>query len=285
MFTTQDFVTGQVLDLKNEIILANPKATPFTTFMMSKEVDAQSPVVSWIEETINESSATSIPEGGDAPAHQKDDSGLMENYLELFAAQALVSDTAQASNAVGIADLLAKDIAMKTEAIKRRIEVKLLYGTKVYAGGKYETAGIFNQIHANNKVTDTALSATKLEETLSKIYDAGVSYNMIAFCSAYMKNEINKLGVVTLLGRDQQLGFDTNVYSSAFGDITFIDVPMMDRNDLLIVNPDFLELATLIPFQAKPEPVSGSKQAVFLQTQLGAKLLNSKSAASLKITV
>lgn len=284
MFTTQNFVTGQVLDLKNELILANPKATPFTTFMMSKEVGAQSPVVSWIEETINDASATTIAEGGNAPAHENDSSALMENYLELFAAQALVSDTAAASNAVGISDLLSKDVAMKIESIKRRIENKLLYGMKAYANKKYETGGIFNQIHADNKVTNTDLTATKLEETLSKIYDAGVSYNMLAFCSAHMKNEINQLGAVTLLGRDETLGFDATVYSSAFGDITFVDVPMMNRDDLLIVNPDFLELATLIGFMGRPEPVSGSKQAVFLQTQLGGKLLNSKAAASFIIT-
>ena len=79
-------------------------------------------------------------------------------------------------------DLISKDMAMKTEAIKRRIEQKFLYGVKAFAAGKYETNGIFNLVNAINNidgVTDSAtLTPDTFESLISKVYDSGVSYNL-----------------------------------------------------------------------------------------------------------
>ncbi|GLH62389.1 DUF5309 family protein [Parageobacillus sp. G301] len=283
MFTTQNFVPGQSIDLKDTLILANPKVSAFSTFCMSKEVSAKSPTVQWIEETINENAAKTLAEGADAPAHVNDDPQLMENYLELFGSLAQVSNTAQASEAVGIKDLLVKDMQNKTEALKRRIEQKMLYGVKNFAGGVYEMAGIFELVNVANRVSDSTLTPEKFEETISKLYDAGVSYNLVAFMNAHTKQIINGFTNVTYLGRDKLQGMDTSVYSTAFGDVTFIDVPAMKTGDIVILNPDFIETPVLIPFHAVPQGANGSKVSVYIETQLGLKLLNSKAAATFTI--
>ncbi|MEC1697741.1 SU10 major capsid protein [Schinkia azotoformans] len=284
MFTTTNFVAGQNIDMKDALILANPKVSAFSTFALSKNVGAKSATVQWIEETINETSAVSMVEGGDSPAHANDSAQLLDNYLELFGATAQVSNTAQASEAIGINDLLAKDVTNKTESIKRKIEQKFLYGTKAFTGGKYEMNGIFNLVNASNRVTDaTALTLDKFEETISKVYDAGVSYNLVAFLNAHTKHIINGFSTVTYLGKDRLQGMDTYVYSTAFGDVTFIDTPAMNLGDIVILNPDFIETPVLIDLHGTVQGANGSKQSVYIETQLGLKLLNSKAAATFKI--
>lgn len=285
MFKTSDLLEQQSIDLKDVIIEANPQQTPFSTFAMSKAVKAGNPIVNWIEETI-EDSATTIAEGGDAPAFVKDTSEPMSNYLELFASTATVSHTAQASEIAGINDLLLREVEKKTKSMKRYIEQKLLYGEKAFANDKYETSGIFEQINASNRHKVPSLSAigeSSFQDLLSSVYDAGVGYNLIAFMNAHTKNQLNKLASVTYIGTDKQLGFNADRFTTAYGEAYFVDVPNMKAGDIVVVNTDFIETPTLIPFQAIPQAQSGSKTSVFLQTQLGIKLLNSRAAASLRV--
>jgi Family of unknown function (DUF5309) len=285
MFTHDKFLEGQSVDLKDVLIQTTPVITPFTTFLLGKEVKATAPQVSWIEESINEASAVTQSEGGDAPAYVEDNQEMLDNYLEIFAATALVSNTAQASSAVGINDLLAKEVANKTKAIKMRIENKLINGTKGYnpTTKTYTTGGILEQIHADHKITGSVFDKVAFEETLSALYHAGVNYNMTVFLPATMKVKINEFDNVTFLARDKELGFDTEVYTSVYGQVRFVLTEKLN-NKLFVVNGDYLELATLIPFTATKQPVSGSKQSVYLETQLGLKLLNRKAAASFEIT-
>lgn len=285
MFTHDKFLEGQSVDMKDVLIQTTPVITPFTTFLLGKEVKATAPQVSWIEELINEASAVTQSEGGDAPAYVEDTQEMLDNYLEIFAATATVSNTAQASSAVGINDLLAKEVANKTKAIKMRIENKLINGTKGYNSvtKTYTTAGILEQIHADHKITGAVFDKVAFEETLSALYHAGVNYNMTVFLPASMKVKINEFDSVTFLARDKELGFDTEVYTSVYGQVRFVLSEKLN-NKLFVVNGDYLELATLIPFTATKQPVSGSKQSIYLETQLGLKLLNRKAAASFEIT-
>ncbi|WP_240371493.1 SU10 major capsid protein [Anoxybacteroides rupiense] len=285
MFTHDKFLEGQSVDLKDVLIQTTPVITPFTTFLLGKEVKATAPQVSWIEESINEASAVTQSEGGDAPAYVEDNQEMLDNYLEIFAATATVSNTAQASSAVGINDLLAREVANKTKAIKMRIENKLINGTKGYNSTTktYTTGGILEQIHADHKITGAVFDKVAFEETLSALYHAGVNYNMTVFLPASMKVKINEFDSVTFLARDKELGFDTEVYTSVYGQVRFVLTEKL-QNKLFVVNGDYLELATLIPFSATKQPVSGSKQSVYLETQLGLKLLNRKAAASFEIT-
>ena len=84
------------------------------------------------------------------------------------------------------------------------------------------------------------------------------------------------------MARDMFQGFDTEIYVTTYGRIRFVLSEKLD-NKLFIVNPNYLELAELIPFHAVPQAVSGSKQSIFLETQFGLKLLNSRAGASFAI--
>lgn len=282
MFDSTKFVTGQVVDLKDVITITNPAITPFSTLLLKKSVPAQGATISWVEETIADSAVT-LAEGGDAPAHVDDSSTLIENYCELMAATATVTNTAQHSNAIGISDLLSRELMKKTTSIKNRLENIVINGTKSYTANTYKMDGILNLIHADNRISDTSLNVIGFENMLAALYDANTNYNMTVFLPANMKKTVNTFDSVEFFARDKELGFDAELYHSVFGTVRFVLSEKL-QNKMFVVNTDFLELATLIPFGGTPQPVSGSKQSVYLETQVGLKLLNRKAAASFAIT-
>ncbi|WP_003545427.1 DUF5309 domain-containing protein [Desulfotomaculum nigrificans] len=284
MFTSDKFVPGQSIDMKDVLIQTTPVLTPFTTLLLDKTVKAENVTLNWIEEAINESAAVTLGEGADAPAVVDDTLAPMTNYCELIGATATVSNTAQATTAKGISDLLAHEVVKKTKAMKMRMENILINGTKSYDATTktYTTDGILAQIDPANQVTNTSFTKAKFEETVAKMYDAGVNDEMICFIPAQMKIALNGFNNVEFLARDMFQGFDTEKYVTPYGIITFVLSEKL-QNKLFIVNPNYLELAELIPFHAVPQPVSGSKQSIYLETQFGLKLLNSKAAASFAI--
>ncbi|MED0717435.1 DUF5309 domain-containing protein [Aeribacillus composti] len=284
MFTSQDFAVGQNYDLRDVLIEVNKKQTPFVTFLMSKTVKATSPQVHWITEEIADSAVT-LPEGGDAPEFKKDNLAPRDNFLEIFSATATVTNTAQYSSAVGINDLLAHEVEKKTKAIKRRMENRFIHGSKGYDATTktYTTDGILAQIHADHRVTGE-LTADSFEEAIGKLYDAGVSDEILVFVPARIKKQLNELGNVEFYARDKFLGFDMEQYITVFGTVNFILCEELGNNKFFAVNPNYLEMPILIPFHAQVEAVSGSKQSMFLETQAGVNLLNDKAAVSFEIT-
>ncbi|MDJ0331727.1 DUF5309 family protein [Planococcus sp. S3-L1] len=282
MFKVED----KIIDLKDVLVEVNKKQNPFTTFLLSKTVKASAPVYNWIQEELTDSAVT-LAEGGDAPGYQKDLRNLKQNYLEIFANTATVSNTAQYSSHHAISDLLAKEVDSKTKAIKRRVENKFIHGIGSYDAvtGTYHTSGILEQIDADNKLTGATFTDVEFESAVEKLYDAGVSDNMVAFLPASMKQKLVNSATVVHLAREKFMGFDADVYSTVFGTITFVLTEELGKGKMFIANPDYIEMPVLIPLHGQVEPVSGSKQSVYLETQAGIALLNEKAAVSFEITV
>lgn len=278
-------VNDEIIDLKDVLVEVNKKSNPFTTFLLSKTVKASAPVYQWIQEEITNSAVT-LAEGGDAPAYAKDARYSKQVYLEIFANTATVSNTAQASSHHGIGDLLAKEVDSKTKSIKRRIENKLIHGEGGYDSvtGTYKASGILEQIDADHKLTGAVFNDVEFEKAVEKLYDAGVSENMVAFLPARMKKALTDSQEVVFLAREKFMGFDAEVYSTVFGTVTFILTEELGQGKMFIANPEYIEMPTLIPINAKPESASGSKQSVFIETQVGIALLNEKAAVSFEIT-
>ncbi|UOR12183.1 SU10 major capsid protein [Halobacillus amylolyticus] len=282
-FNSQDFVQGQSYDLSSIITEVNKQKNSFVQFLMSKRVKASNPQVHWITEEIADSAVT-LAEGGDAPAYTKDTQTPLDNYLELFANTATVTNTAQASSAVGVSDLLTKEVEKKTKAIKNLMENKMIHGVKGYATSTYKTGGILEQVDAANKVTGTSLTKAKFESMLEAMYNAGVSDNMLVFLPANMKKLVNGFDSVEHYAREKFLGFDADEYITPYGNAYFTLCEGLGQDNMFVVNPDYVEFAELIPLNGKVEASSGSKQSVYIETQSGIKLLNPAAAASFKKT-
>lgn len=284
MFTSDKFVQDQVVDMSDVIQTVTPVITPFSSLLMSKNVPAEGAKFSWIQEELGDSAVTQT-EGGDAPNYVEDQRDILDNYAEIFAATATVSNTAQASNAKGINDLMAREVSNKTKAIKMRIENKLINGQKGYDAGTktYTTDGILNLINSNHRETGATFDKDALEQVLSGLYDNGVNYDMVCFLPANMKKMVNGFENFEFYARDKFAGVDVEQFHSVYGTISFVLSEKLE-NKLFVVNHNYLELATLIPFGGKLEPVSGSKQSIYLETQVGLKLLNDRAGASFTIT-
>ncbi|MEU2589658.1 DUF5309 family protein [Alkalihalobacillus sp. NPDC078783] len=281
--STQDYTTHQNIDMHQQIIDLNPERTKFLNFLLTKQEKATSPKVYWIEEELSDAAET-IAEGGDAPDFVKDSPKEIDNHLEIFSATASVSTTRQESVGVGIQDEMAREVAKKASSIKRLAEKKLLYGNKRFAQGKRETNGIFNQVDPTHQFTGQ-LTAETFDQTLLALYEAGVNYNMQVFCSAHVKNIIDKFdeSKVRHLTADKMYGYTIDRYSTAYGDVTFVDVPGMNRDDLLVLNDEFVTLPVLYGLKGSYLGKKGSLDSFFMETQMGVKLLNRKAAATFKI--
>ena len=183
MFTQDKFVAGQSIDMKDVLIQTTPILTPFTTMLLPKTVKAENVTLNWIEEAINENAAVTLGEGADAPNPVDDTLSLISNHCELIGVTATVSNTAQATTAKGISDLLAHETIKKTKAIKMKMENILINGTKGYTSATktYTTDGILAQINPANQVNNTSFTKAKFEEVVGKMYDAGVNDEMICF--------------------------------------------------------------------------------------------------------
>lgn len=188
MYTSNNFAQYQSLDLSKEIALINPQRTPFLSFLMQmgKSEKAVSNIINWYEETLNTNSITTSKEGADAPADVQDTTALLTNLTELLTGTAKVSNTAQASNIVGIDDLMAGEVNKKLTLLKYAMEDRLIKGTKAIAtttaGQKMN--GILNMIHADNVINGgSVLTESMWLALLKKMYDAGTNDNMICFLS------------------------------------------------------------------------------------------------------
>jgi len=284
MFTHDKFVEGQSYDLRKYLVEVTPIKTPFTNLLLGKSVKASNPVMNWITQEINENAAVTLPEGADAPNPVDDAATPFSNYTELIGATATVSNTAQYSSATGISNLLMTEVDRKSKALKLRIEDKLINGVKSYdsATKTYKTDGILAQIASDNKVTHTDFTEDKFLDTIEKLYDAGAGEDMVCYLPARMKLALNGFTQFQHFAKDKFAGVDVDVYVTPFGNVKFALTEKIN-NKLFIVNPGYLELGELIPFHAIVQPQSGSKQSIYLETQLGLKLLNPLAAASFAI--
>lgn len=284
IFSTDKFVEGQSYDLRKYLVDVTPQKTPFTNLLLTKTVRADNPVVNWITVAINEDAAVTLAEGADAPTPADDTATPLSNYCELQGVTATVSNSAQYSSATGITDLLMTEVDRKTRSLKLKIENTLINGTKSYNSSTktYTTDGILAQIHSGNKVTDAAFTETKFLDTIETIYNAGAGEDMVCFLPARMKLTLNGFHEFQWFAKDRMAGVDVDVYTSPFGNVNFALTEKI-TNKLFVVNPSYLELAELIPFHGIVQPVSGSKQSIYLETQYCLKLLNPKAAASFEI--
>lgn len=289
MYTSNNFAQYQSLDLSKEIAIINPQRTPFSSYLLQngKNTKATSNVINWYEETLNTTAIKTIKEGGDAPTEVEDTTGLLSNYTELVTGTAKVSNTAQASEAVGIDDLMAREVNKKLTLLKYAVEDRIMKGTKA---AKTDTTGqtmngLLNLVHADNVVSGTALTAPVFTSILKKMYDSGTSDNMICFIDDTSKQTINAFADVKYMAKDNFLGFTCDRYHTDYGDVTFVLAPSLSTaKSFVVVNPDYLELKELQPTQAIDLAITGDSMSKMVKWEGCIKLGNSKAAAKMVYT-
>jgi len=288
MYTSDNFAQFQSLDLSKEIALINPQRTPFLSFLlqMGKTSKAESPIINWYEETLGSDAISTGIEGQDAPADKQDVTALLTNYTELLLGTAKVSCTAQASNIVGVNDLMARETTKKLTQLKYKLEDTIMTGTLAVKTGSVgqKMNGLLNQINASNVVTAVGSVVTKadFEAMIKKLYDAGTSDNMVCFISDTDKVAVNEFYGVQYFAKDLFLGFTCDKYHTEYGDVTFVLCPSLSgAKSVVVVNPDYLELKELQPAQAVDLAITGDSISKMVKVEATLKLGNSKGASKI----
>lgn len=290
MYTSNNFAQYQSLDLSDEIKIINPQITPFTTFLLSngKTTKATSNIINWYEETLNTDAIHVSKEGADAPADVQDSTGLLSNYVELITGTAKVSNTAQASEIVGVTDLMAREVNKKLTLLKYFEEKELMLGVKAAATSSdgQKMNGLLNMIHADNVVNATgALTKAIFEAMLKKMYDSGTSDNMICFIDDTNKQAVNSFIDPRYMAKDNFIGFTCDRYHTDYGDVTFVLTPSLSgAKSFTVVNPDYLELKELHSAQAIDLAITGDSISKMVKWEGCLKLGNSKAASKIVFT-
>ncbi|WP_035290935.1 DUF5309 family protein [Clostridium sp. KNHs214] len=288
MYTTENFAQYQSLDLGKEIAIINPQRTPFLSYLLqnNKSTKAISNVVNWYEETLNTSAIKTVMEGADAPAETEDSTALLDNYTQLFLGTAKVSCTAQSSEAVGIDDLMAREVSKKLTLLKYAMEDALIKGTKAKktesVGQKMN--GLINLINSSNVVNavGSVPTETEFKKAMKIMYDCGTNDNMLCFIDDASKQAINAFANLQFMGKDNFLGFTCDRYHTDYGDITFVLTPALSgAKSVLLVNPDYLELKELQKAQAVDLAITGDSIKKMVKWEGTLKLSNSKAGAKI----
>jgi hypothetical protein len=285
MYTSNNFAQFQSLDLSKEIELINPQRTPFLSYLLQngKSVKAESPIINWYEETLNTTAIITGKEGQEAPEDTQDTTALMTNFTELLLGKAKVSCTAQASNIVGVNDLMERETLKKLTLLKYTGEDRLMCGTKAEKTGTagQKMNGLLNLIHTDNVVTG-ALTKSLFETMIKKLYDAGTNDNMICFISDTDKVAVNGFYGVQYFAKDTFLGFTCDRYHTEYGDVTFVLTPSLSNaKSIVVVNPDYLELKELQPACAIDLAITGDSISKMVKWEGCLKLGNSKAASKI----
>ena len=293
MVRRKDFLTNEVVDLREEIALTSPTDTPLTTLLMGRGaiVPATDITVTWRERKLNETRGTLKLEGAEAGDPIKSNRSTLSNLCQIIEKVSQVSGTAQALNPKGIGKSFEAEIADRLIETKRDLEWYFLNGT-LTAGDDTtprQMNGLVNLVNSNNVVDATeGLTETLMLDAMQKMWDHGSQGEYFTFVNAGTKRLINSLiktdgniRINTTQGLNQVLGITVQKIESDFGTLNLVLDRHMDAKTMLIVDLDQVEIAELRGTFFEMLPKSGDYFKGHILNESTIKLLNSYSGAKL----
>jgi len=258
------FLTGELIDLSNEIALVNPVDTPLYTLLTGRGqiVPAKDITVTWREKQMNQTLSNTILEGAEAGSAINSTRTMLSNVCQIIEKVTSVSGTVRALAAQGIGDEFQAEVQDRLAELKRDIEYYIINGVKALESGSTprQMNGLLNLINSNN-VIDLAdetsnpgiLTENHLLDMLQKSWAKGASGTFYAFLNATEKRIVNNLlknGSNTRLiaeAGDNVMGIKVSRVDSDFGEINFVLNRHMPQGTIMAVDLDYVEIAELRP--------------------------------------
>lgn len=292
MLKRSDFLTNEVVDLKEEIALISPTDTPLTTLLMGRGavVPATDITVTWRERALNATRGTLKLEGADAGDPIISSRSTLSNLCQIIEKVTQVSGTAQALNPKGIGNSFEAEVNDRLIETKRDLEWYFLNGTKASESGSTprQMNGLLNLVNSNNVLgndTTTTLTEDLILQGFQKMWEKGAQGEYFAFVTASIKKAVNALfaaGTNTRVnithGVDQIMGITVQRVESDFGILNFVmDRHLADYN-FLAVDLDQVEIAELRSTFYEDLPKAGDYRKGHILNESSIKLLNSYAA-------
>ena len=290
MIKRSDFLTGEVIDLKDEIALTSPTDTPLTTLLMGRGavVPAKDITVTWREKQLNTDRGTLKLEGAEAGDVITSTRGSISNYCQIIEKVTQVSGTAEALDPKGIGSSFDAEVSDRLTETKRDLEWYMLNGTKTAEADNTprQMGGLLNLVNDNNVIDaqGNTFGEDLILDGLQKVWDHGAQGEYYAFVNAGVKRMINafsKIGNIRVTienGTEQLFGVTIAKIESDFGTIRLVLDRHMPVDALLAVDLEQVEIAELRGTFYEGLPKAGDYFKGHIINESTIKLLNSYAA-------
>lgn len=290
MLKRSDFLTNEVVDLREEIALVSPTDTPLTTLLMGRGavVPAKDITVTWRERQLNSTRGTLKLEGADAGDPIKSSRGSLSNYCQIIEKVTQVSGTARALNPLGIGDSFNAEVNDRLIETKRDLEWYFINGTKTAEADSTprQMNGLLNMVNDYNVINAQGFSFREdlILDGLQAMWDHGAQGEYYAFVNANIKRLINafsKLGNMRVnVDSGEEIAFGVRIakIESDFGTIRLVLDRHMPTDALLAVDLEQVEIAELRPTFYEDLPKAGDYFKGHIINESTIKLLNSYAA-------
>lgn len=223
---------------------------------------------------------------GEAPKRKK-----KHNNCQIFKSVASMSATAMALNPLGIKDHMAKDVEEKLILLKRALNKCLIEGT-IQDEDKTQKKprkmnGLLNFIEITKDCSGGALTADIFTDVMEQMWQEGNGGDKLCLVNATVKRKINKIfadvpeAMIQVQAGQNTFGVLATSVITDFGTIHFVLDRCIPANQIVLVKPAELVLATLRPFEVKDmnENFDGVSRVII--GEYGLKVRNTRAHAKI----
>lgn len=308
-------VYGQVNireDLINAIYNVDPFKTPLLN--MAKKTKANQTNHEWnIDSLASQNLANAAVDGDDATAGSLNVTARRGNYTQISTKVVQISGTSEAVVAAGDSNKMGYQLLKKSKELKRDMEGILTYNQIKSAGTSstartmaglpawlgtntvFQTTGSTaganpttldgTALRTYNKTGTTAITSalteTMVKSMLQKVFSSTGESPEYMLCSPVNKQAISAFsgpGTRFINVEDKVLQTAVDVYQSDFGDVKIIpDIFMAQSGDVYAINPNYIRVAYLRPFQTIPLAKTGDSEKKQLLVEYTLEMGNEKA--------
>jgi hypothetical protein len=298
-------------DLINAIYNVDPFKTPFLN--MCKKTEAKQTNHEWNTDKLDAQNLNNAAVEGDDPTAQTlTPSARIGNNTQIVTKVVQISGTSQAVVAAGGSNKMGYQLLKKSKEMKRDIEGILTYNNAKNAGSStvartlagmpcflqqnvvFQTGGApsganpglasngwtdGSQTRTYNSVT-AAVTEAQVKSVVQKIFTSSGDCPEYALVSPANKQNISAFtgpsgGTRFTQVEDKTLRVVVDIYETDFGDVKMVpDIFLAHSGDIFFINPNYVRVAYLRPFQTIPLAKTGDSDKKELLCELTLELGN-----------
>lgn len=289
-------------DLGNKIMNVDPFKTPL--FNMAKKSSATQTYHEWNTDSLAAQNLSNAAVEGDNPTNiTVSPTVRLGNYTQISQKTIQISGTSQAVVAAGGSNKMGYQLLKKSKELKRDIEGILTnnaakvagssavarvsaglpswLGTNTVFGAGGANPAALTGVNTRTDGTQTALTEAQIKSMLQKMFVASGESPDYGLVSATNKQNISAFsgpGTRFVQVEDKVLATAIDVYESDFGAIKLVpDIFLARSRDTFWINPNYLSVAYLRPFQINPLAKTGDSDQKQLLVEYTLELGNEKA--------
>ena len=289
-------------DLVNAVFNVDPDKTVLQTAI--GRTKAKATYHEWLTDTLAAPAANAHIQGDDASADVITPAVRLGNYTQISAHTAQVAGTNSAVDSAASVAKMGYVLLKKVKELKRDVETALFSNTARVAPTATVAgvaAGLQTWLHSNivqgatgvaptgngtntrTAGTPAAFAESMVQAALLSAFTNTGDVPKLAFAYPTQKQEFSKVQgngtrFVEIAGKRLNTAFD--IYGSDFGDITIIPSIFQPAGTVTFIDPKYMKIAYLRPFQRIPLAKTGDSEKVQILEEWTLQMSNEKAHAA-----